>query len=125
MERSKKRRESNFMNNKKENSGFTILEIVIIVAVLAVVGAITVPKFRTMLIKSRESYTKANLADIRGAVAIYYSDNYGLFPSDVGTPETRLSSSIVPQYLPEMPKVKLTHHHFKRLNTVEDRFEWI
>jgi|GEM_PF-781870 len=104
-------------------AGLTILEVVIMIVVLGVVGAITYPKFRLMLLQSRESYTKANLADIRGAVAIYYSDNYGLFPSDSGTPETRLSSIIVPAYLKEIPKVELVHHHSKKWDTINDRLD--
>ena len=54
------------------------------VVVLGVTAVITVPKFVNMLHQSREGRTKAHLGDLRGALAIYYSDNFGLYPSDEG-----------------------------------------
>lgn len=93
------------------------------IAVLGVVAAITVPKFKLMLHQSREGRTKASLGELRGAIAVYYSDNFGLYPSDDGTPETRLSSALVPAILPAMPAVDLPHHHSAPLNTVSDRVD--
>lgn len=107
----------------KKNSGFTLLEILIMVAVLGVVAAITVPKFKVMLHQSREGQTKTHLGDLRGALAIYYSDNFGIYPSDAGTAETRLVSSLVPTYLKKIPSVELKHLHSKKLNTIQDRFD--
>jgi hypothetical protein len=91
--------------------------------VLGVIGAITGPKFRAMLYQSREGRTKSHLGDLRGAVAIYYSDHFGLYPSDEGTPDTRLVKSLVPQYLKKIPDVELTQHHFHHLNTVQDQID--
>jgi type II secretory pathway pseudopilin PulG len=107
----------------KKESGLTFFEILIMLLVLGVVAVVTLPKFRAQVETSREGRTKASLGDLRGALAIYYSDNFGLYPSDEGTPETRLSSSIVPKYLKTMPAVDLTHLYPDRLNTVEDRID--
>ncbi len=93
------------------------------VAVLGAVAGITYPKFQKAIYESREGRTKTSLGDLRGALAIYYSDNFGLYPSDEGTPETRLSSSIVPKYLKEMPAVDLKHLYADRMSTVQDRFD--
>ena len=113
----------------RHQKGMAIMDVVIILSVVAVLTAIMFPKFTTMLHRSREGRTMANLSDIRGAIAIYYSDHSGLFPSDEGTPETRLSSDLVPKYLPEMPPVDLSHYHPEKLNTVQDRFnhkgDWV
>lgn len=107
----------------------TILEILLLVVVLGVIAAITVPKFKTMLYQSRESRTKSHLGDLRGALAIYYSDNFGLYPSDEGTAETRLAEALIPQYLKKIPSVELTQHHFRHLNTVQeqvdDQGDWV
>jgi hypothetical protein len=108
---------------RKPVAGLTFLEALVMVVVLGVVFAVTFPKFRVMLYQSREGRTKAHLGDLRGALAIYYSDNFGLYPSDEGTPTTRLSKSLVPQYIKSMPSVDLVHYHPKKLNTVEDRFD--
>lgn len=110
-------------NSLRSESGMALMEILIMVVVIGAVAAITLPKFQEALHESREGRTKARLGDLRGALAIYYSDNFGLYPSDEGTPETRLSSVLVPQYLKEMPDVDLTHHHPKKLKSVQDRFD--
>jgi hypothetical protein len=107
----------------KMSAGLTLLEVMIITVVLGVVGAVTVPKFRTMLYQSREGRTKARLGDLRGALAIYYSDNFGLYPLDEGPADKRLASVLVPQYLKAMPEVDLPHFHSKKLSTVQDRFD--
>jgi type II secretory pathway pseudopilin PulG len=106
-----------------DQAGFTVLEAILMAVVLGVVAAITIPHFRTSLHESREGRTKANLGDLRGALAIYYSDNFGLYPADEGTPETRLKSVLVPAYIKEIPYVELPHLHDKKLNTVQDRFD--
>lgn len=114
---------------KNNKAGFTILEIIVMVVVLGVVGAITVPKFKTMLYQSREGRTKSGLGDLRGAIAIYYSDNFGIFPSDEGTPDDRLSVVLVPKYLIKIPPVDLPHFHSGKPRTVQnqidDQGDWV
>jgi hypothetical protein len=107
----------------KSRAGFTVVEAILMVVVLGVVAAITIPHFRTALYESREGRTKANLGDLRGALAIYYSDHFGLYPSDAGLPDTRLKDALVPVYLKEIPFVELPHLHKEKLNTVQDRFD--
>ena len=111
------------MHPMKQTKGFTILEVIILVAVLAVVGVITLPKFRLMLYRSREARTKTNLAELRGALAIYYSDNQGLYPSDQGTPETRLKDIFVPRYVKAIPPTTLTHLYGSEKTTIESRLD--
>jgi type II secretory pathway pseudopilin PulG len=107
----------------KRNSGLTIFEILAMVVVLGVVAGITLPKFRLALYQSREGRTKTHLGDLRGGLAIYYSDNFGLYPSDEGTPETRLTAALTPKYINRIPYVELDHHYPENLNTVQDRFD--
>jgi len=109
----------------KKDSGLTYIEILIMIVVLGVVAAITFPKFKVMLYQSREARTKTRLGELRGGVAIYYSDYNGIYPPDRGTPETRLASSLVPNYIKSIPYVDLKHVHPKKLNTVQDRLNLI
>jgi len=51
---------------KKNNRGFTLAELLIVVAIIAVLVAIAIPVFSTQLEKSRES---TDLANIRSAYA--------------------------------------------------------
>ena len=46
---------------KKNNKGFTLAELLIVVAIIAVLVAIAIPVFTSQLEKARESTDKANL----------------------------------------------------------------
>jgi len=67
---------------KKIKQGFTLIELMIVVAIVGILSAIAIPKFASLLEKSREGATQGNLAAIRSAVTIYYTDKEGIFPGD-------------------------------------------
>lgn len=52
---------------KKNNKGFTLAELLIVVAIIAVLTAIAIPVFTTQLEKSREA---TDLANMRSAYAL-------------------------------------------------------
>lgn len=55
------------MNKKKSNKkGFTIMEMLIVVAIIAVLAAIAIPTFNSALTKSKEA---ADVANVRAAYA--------------------------------------------------------
>jgi prepilin-type N-terminal cleavage/methylation domain-containing protein len=62
--------------------GFTLIEMMIVVAIIAVLAAIAVPQYVNFTLKSHEATTKANLGSIRSALSIYYGDNEGWYPVD-------------------------------------------
>ncbi len=56
---------------KKNNKGFTLAELLIVVAIIAVLVAIAIPVFTTQLEKSRETTDMANLRSAYGAATVY------------------------------------------------------
>jgi len=56
---------------KKNNKGFTLAELLIVVAIIAVLVAIAIPVFTTQLEKSRES---TDIANVRSAYATVVAD---------------------------------------------------
>lgn len=64
----------------KKSKGFTLIELMIVVAIIGILAAIAIPKFADLIRKSQEGATKGNLGAIRSAISIYYGENEGWFP---------------------------------------------
>ena len=60
---------------KKNKKGFTLVEIMIVVAIIALLAAIAVPSFMNARTKSMQSSCQNNLRLIDGAVQQYALDN--------------------------------------------------
>ena len=52
--------------------GLAVTEIIVVVAILVILFAFTVPKFMTLVHKSQEGSTKHHLMRVRSAIAAYY-----------------------------------------------------
>ena len=61
--------------NKQNKKGFTLAELLIVVAIIAVLVAIAIPIFTNQLEKSREATDLANVRSAYAAVVTSYFDN--------------------------------------------------
>ncbi len=83
--------------------GFTITEIVITVVIFAVLLGFTVPKFMALVHKAQEGKTKHQLVRVRSAIAAYYGEHQGQYPTDDLT-------SLVPAYIEKIPQATVPGH---------------
>jgi type IV pilus assembly protein PilE len=60
--------------NKKEK-GFTLIELMIVVAIIGVIGAIAVPSYNSYMLKSRRSDAKVGMAKVADRQERYYLQN--------------------------------------------------
>ncbi len=61
--------------NKKSIFGFTLVELMIVVAIIGILAGVAVPRYLNFVLRAKEGATKGNLGAIRSALNIYYSDN--------------------------------------------------
>ena len=85
--------------------GFTLIELMIVVAIIGILAAIAIPKFAELIRKSNEGACKGNLGGVRSALSIYYGDMEGTYPA---TPD---ALTIGGKYMTAIPKAKTPNYH--------------
>jgi len=102
--------------------GFSLVELVIVVAVLGIMAAIVVPQFRSQSTQARMAVVKDSLRILRSAIELYTSQHGGVPPGyENDDPETPPTSSDFYQqlvvdrnYLARIPK-----NPFNNLKTIK------
>ncbi len=105
------------MNRKK---AFTLIELMIVVAIIGILAYVVTNKTGDLIRKSREGSTKGSLGAIRSALAIYYADNLDHYPTGPATNNSSLlQSALVDKYLKEFPSIRAFPFH-PETNAVDD-----
>lgn len=73
-------------------NGFTLVELMIVVAILGILAAIAVPTYRGYISAAKKSEAKANLETLRLLEEQYYADNRAYFAGVYNTTTTTLSA---------------------------------
>jgi prepilin-type N-terminal cleavage/methylation domain-containing protein len=89
-----------------KQKGFTLIELMIVVAIIGILAAIAIPRFADMLEKSREGSTKGNLGSFKSAASIYYGDHEGQWPVEINAANNTAHRFSL--YLEVIPPVKVT-----------------
>jgi MSHA pilin protein MshA len=63
------------MHRDRSESGFTLIELVIVIVILGILAAVAIPKYEDMREEARSATLKGQLGGIRSAVAIQYGRN--------------------------------------------------
>lgn len=92
---------------RRLRKGFTLIELMLVVAIIGLLAAIAIPKFADLIRKAKEAAIKGHLGTIRSGLSLYYVDNEGaLYPrwtTGQGVP------LLVPKYLKEIPDINIPH----------------
>ena len=89
-----------FSDNKKLK--VNIIEIIAAVLIILLVTLVFYPKFLDVIRKSNEAASRANLNALRNAIAVYYGENEGHFPSENIVEELLSDNGKYIAYIPEV-----------------------
>ncbi|MBS5965126.1 MAG: prepilin-type N-terminal cleavage/methylation domain-containing protein [Finegoldia magna] len=82
---------------KKKKKGFTLLELLVVLAILAILIAIAIPVYKGQKEKAAITAHNANVRVLETAVESYKQDTNGELPKDI--------DDLAPEYIKSVPKV--------------------
>jgi len=89
----------------KNRRGFTLIELTIVVAIVGILASVIFPHFDLVLQKANQAKSRGNLAELRSALSLYYTDNtfwpFGNYPQGTShiTDGISLSEALIPKYI--------------------------
>ncbi len=71
---------------RRRRNGFTLTEIIVVVAIIALLATLIMPTFNSIVTRSRQTQSLSNMRSITMAMITYASDHEMSVPSDDGSP---------------------------------------
>jgi general secretion pathway protein G len=85
------------------SAGFTLLELIIVIAVIGILATIALPNLRQIPRRAQEAVLKTNLRTIRDSIDQYFADK-GVYPPS-------LEALVEEEYLRALPLDPMTKSH--------------
>ena len=101
------------MNIQKKQQGFTLIELMIVIAIVGILAAIALPAYQDYTVRAKVSEGMVTLAEAKTTIAEYYSANNALplnsYIAGINdSPDTDIVASIVYQDISSLPRLTAT-----------------
>ena len=82
------------MTHRRNQAGFTLVELLIVVIILGILAAVVIPQFNTAAAESKEAALASNLATIRQAIELYKVQHNDTFPTSAIVTELTTTTDV-------------------------------
>ena len=65
------------MKSMKKTDGFTLVELIVVIAILAILGGVAVPAYSGYVTKANQQADISLVGEVKDALMLYYYNNYG------------------------------------------------
>ena len=89
----------------RNQQGFTLIELVIIIVILGILAAVAIPKYQDLSGEAREAAARSSLGSIRSAITIFYANQavQTVTPDWPSLAELRTAGTVMAQSIPPNP----------------------
>lgn len=114
---------------KKTVNGFTIVELLIVIVVIAILAAISIVAYNGIQSRATDSANLSNASAITKAIIRYKLDNNGIPPICSGGDGTScllstVQSSLAPTYLSQVPNDTSASYPYNYVGTATNNGAW-
>jgi len=94
------------MMGKRVDSGFTLVELMVVIVIIGLLAAIAIPNFVRVVNKSKEAEVESNMHTVQFEVELYQVDHFALYPANAAIIRPNLPRNIKNPFNPSDPALQ-------------------